>query len=159
MMDCPWLSNLVVTLETWSNRFSEACFRRSAWLERPSMALSDWRVMLSLVRRTASMPVISEFVERVGLPPKRVGERADVIVHGDGKRARLLVDGAVDGDRGAQHRVVEQRQPLGEGGIERARALHQLHVEGLGAVGQGGVERHRVVVEHRLQLLGAAGEG
>ena len=57
-MEWPWLSNRLVTPEIWCTRFSDTFFSRSAWLDRPSIACSDWRVMLSLVRRTASMPCI-----------------------------------------------------------------------------------------------------
>ena len=81
-----------------------------------------------------------------------------MVLHGEGERARLLTDRVVDGCRRAQHRIVEQRQALGEGGVQRARALHELHVERLGTVGQRGVERDRIVVEHRLQLLCAIGK-
>jgi hypothetical protein len=57
-IELPWLSKRLVTPEICCTRFSDTPFSMSARLDRPSMACSDWRVMLSLVRRTASMPVI-----------------------------------------------------------------------------------------------------
>ena len=45
MMDCPWLSNLLVTLWICASRFSEMFFSISDWLDSPSMAFTDWRVM------------------------------------------------------------------------------------------------------------------
>ena len=69
-MKRPWLSNLLVTVDTCCSRFSDTFFKRSAWPERPSMALSDWRVTLSEVRRTASMPCSIEASKLLAWRPK-----------------------------------------------------------------------------------------
>ena len=81
-IDWPWLSNRLVTPEICCTRFSDTFFSRSAWLDRPSMALSDWRVMLSLVRRTASMPVHHRFVEVVACWPSVSDSDLHVVLHG-----------------------------------------------------------------------------
>jgi hypothetical protein len=56
-IDWPWLSKRLVAPDIWCTSVSDTPLSTSAWLDRPSMALRDWRVMLSLVRRTESMPV------------------------------------------------------------------------------------------------------
>ena len=120
----------------------------------PSMACSDWRVMLSLVRRTASMPCIIDSSSWLRLLAERVGERLARGLHGVGQRARLLADGAVDGD-GRAHACQSSnsvRRSAKAASSARVRST-QLDVEGLGAAGQRGVEGDRIVVEHRLQLL------
>ena len=97
-------------------------------------------------------------VHVVSLAYQGLRQVVDLRLHGRGERLRLGAERGVEGMGRALHGIIDQRQPLREGGIERARALHELGIEGLGAGRERGIERHRVVVEHGLQLLRAVGE-
>jgi hypothetical protein len=111
-IDWPWFVERLVTPEICCATFSDTPSARLPGWCKPSMALK--RLTGDAVAGAAHCVDAAHIDWSIVLTcwPSVSDERAHMILHGEGERARLLTDRVVDGRRRAQHRVVEQRQAL-----------------------------------------------